>query len=79
LLQNPGFTVVTVVTLALGIGANTAVFSIVNSVLLRSVPIKDADRIVVLWENQLEQGWKRQGPLGINYPRLASRTAASRN
>jgi putative ABC transport system permease protein len=58
---------VTVLTLALGIGANTAVFSIVNSVLLRSVPIKDADRIVVLWENQLEQGWKREGPLGINY------------
>jgi putative ABC transport system permease protein len=67
LLQNPGFTLVTVLTLALGIGANTAVFSIVNSVLLRSVPIKDADRIVVLWENQLEQGWKREGPLGINY------------
>jgi len=63
LLQNPGFTLVTVLTLALGIGANTAVFSIVNSVLLRSVPIKDADRIVVLWENQLEQGWKREGPL----------------
>jgi putative ABC transport system permease protein len=50
LKRNPGFAAVTVITLALGIGANTALFSVVNALLLRALPYKDAERLVYVTE-----------------------------
>ncbi len=73
LAKHKAFTAIAVITLALGIGANTAIFSVVNELLLRPLPYRDADRIVTLWEVSPEgrhqnttsrqnfRAWKAQG------------------
>lgn len=67
LLKNPGFSAVAVLTLALGIGANTALFSLVNGVLLRPLPFHEPDRLVTLWESSPVQGAEQLSVSPPNY------------
>ena len=56
LRNKPGFTLVAVITLSLGIGANTAIFSVVNAVLLRPLPFKNPERLVSIYERRANSG-----------------------
>lgn len=69
LAKNPGFTAIAVLTLAIGIGANSAVFSVVNSVLLESLPYRSENRLVMVWEKNLRLGQDHNvvGPANFLY------------
>lgn len=68
LRRNPGFTAVAVLTLGLGIGASTAVFSVVESVLVRQPPLGDPDRLVMVWLDDHQHGFPRDE---MSFPRFA--------
>jgi putative ABC transport system permease protein len=67
LAKRPGFTLVTVITLALGIGANTAIFSMVNALLINPLPFPKVDRLVAMWEKIPSQGVERNETAIANY------------
>jgi predicted permease len=68
LWKKPSFTIVAIVTLALGIGANAAIFSMVNGMLFRSLSFPKADRLVMVWETNQRRKWDMMYP---SYPNFA--------
>src|SRR5262245_54357541 len=75
-LRAPGLTAVAVLALAIGIGANTAIFTIVNAVLLERLPFRDPSRIVVVWEKWARQPERNNVVGPSNYVRWRERATA---
>jgi putative ABC transport system permease protein len=73
LAKNPGFALIAVLTLALGIGANTAIFSVVNAVLLESLPYKDPGKLVFVWSTMVSRGINLSGSSAPDFREWRSR------
>ena len=73
LLKSPGFTMFAVVVLALGIAANTAIFSIADAILMRPLPYHDASRLVMVWEDATSYGFPHDTPAPGNFALLLGR------
>ena len=67
LLKNPGLAATVILTLTLGIGANTAIFGLANTFLFQRLPVRASNRLVVIWINNLKNGWSRIGPSGQDF------------
>ena len=78
LVGNPGFAVVALLTMALGIGANTAIFSVIDTVLLRPAPVKDIDALAVVWETDRNTSTTREPASLPDFSTTDSEASASR-
>jgi len=76
LLKSPGFSLLAIATLALGIGANTAIFSVVNAVLIEPLAFKDPSRLVVLWEEHASRPGRSNVVAPANYLRWQERAGS---
>ncbi len=74
--KKPGFTLTAVIALALGIGANTAIFSVINGVLLRSLAYRDADNIVMVWEHSFQRSRMQNSVSPANFLDWLKRSAS---
>jgi putative ABC transport system permease protein len=74
--NNPGSTAVAIVVLSLGIGANAAIFSVTSAALIRSLPYKDSEHVVFVWENKLSKGMRQQPVSPADYRDFRSEVQA---
>jgi len=79
LFRTPAVTAVAVATLALGIGANTLIFSLVNGIVLQPLPLAEPDRLVHLWETNVERGWDSFSASPVNYRDWKEQTSTFSN